>query len=347
MPFDNQSFCCTGCATVYELLSASGMDNYYQLQDRPGIKGDNADNGRYAFLDLPEIQDRLIQFREGRHARITLKLPAIHCSSCIWLLENLYKIHPGVNSVAVFFTRKEATILYNPEEISLRHLVELLVKLGYSPEINFSTFGEKERALPKQLYYKIGIAGFCFGNIMLLSLPEYLGMGAGWEAYAHFFGWINIFLSIPVFTYASSGYYKSAWAALQHKQVNIDVPITIGIFALFGRSVYEIVSGAGAGYMDSLAGLLFFLLVGKWFQEKTYQSLAFDRKYDAYFPVAATVVRGQAEKQSPLKELRPGMEIIVRNQELIPADAELLSDEASIDFSFVTGESDLVYKQKG
>lgn len=344
---DQKSFCCTGCATVFELLTASGMEAYYQLEERPGIKSNNIDDGRYAYLDLPEVRERLIRFEEGRHARITLKLPAIHCSSCIWLLENLHQLHDGVAQANVNFTRKEAAILFNPKVLSLRQLVELLVKLGYTPEINLSTFQNDGVRVPKSLYYKIGIAGFCFGNIMLLSLPEYLGMGEGWETYAQFFGYLNIGLALPVFLYAANGYYRSAWAGLRYGRVNIDVPITLGIFALFGRSLYEILSGTGAGYMDSLAGLLFFLLIGKWFQEKTYQSLAFDRNYDSYFPVAATVLESGQERQVPLRNLQPGMEILVRNQELIPADADLISDEATIDFSFVTGESEPVYKQQG
>lgn len=345
--YDSKSFCCHGCATVYELLTSSGMDDYYRIENRPGVKVETPDASRFAYLDLPEIQEKLVSFQEGKFARITLKLPAIHCSSCIWLLENLYRLNAGVSTVSVNFTRKEAAILFEPNEISLRGLVELLVKLGYSPEINLSTIKSSEPKIPRALYYKIGIAGFCFGNIMLLSLPEYLGMGEGFEDYARFFGGLNILLSLPVVGYAAQDYYRSAWAGLRFGQVNIDVPITLGIMALFGRSLYEILSHTGAGYMDSLAGLLFFLLIGKWFQEKTYQSLAFDRNYESYFPVAAAVIRDGNQIYVPLRELTPGMEIVVRNRELIPADAELISEEATIDFSFVTGESEPVYKQRG
>lgn len=342
-----KSFCCNGCATVFELLTSSGMGTYYELEERPGNKIDSDFSGRYAYLDLPEVQQKLIKFSEGDFARVTLNLPAIHCSSCIWLIENLHQLHEGVHSAEVSFTRKKASVFYNPQLISLRQLVELLVRLGYPPEINLATINKPEPRVSRSLYYKIGVAGFCFGNIMMLSLPEYLGMGEGWESYARYFGMLNILLALPVFTYTASGYYRSAWSGLRFGSVNIDVPITIGILALFGRSLYEIISGTGAGYMDSLAGLLFFLLIGKWFQEKTYQNLAFDRAYDSYFPVAATVCTADGEYQVPLKDLQPGMEILVRNQELIPADAELLSDEATIDFSFVTGESDPVRKEKG
>lgn len=345
--YEDHNFCCQGCATVYGILAANNMHEYYRLENKPGVKVPEIDSAKYAWLELPEVQNRLLTFKEGKHARVTLKLPAIHCSSCIWLLENLYRINPAINYSNVNFTKKEAGILFDSTAISLRQVVELLVKLGYTPELNLATFKESGVKVSRHLYYKIGVAGFCFGNIMLLSLPEYLGMGEGFESYATFFGYLNIFLALPVFLYASSDYYRSAWGSLRAGHVNIDVPISLGIFTLFGRSLYEIVSHTGAGYMDSLAGLLFFLLVGKWFQEKTYKALAFDRNYESYFPVAATTIIDGAEMSVPLKNLQPGMQILVRNRELIPADAELVSEEADIDFSFVTGESDPVRKYAG
>jgi Cu+-exporting ATPase len=343
--YDEKPFCCQGCATVYGLLSANNMQDYYRIENNPGVKVGDVDSDKYAWLDLPEVQNRLLSFKEGKSARITLKLPAIHCSSCIWLLENLYRINAGINYSNVNFTKKESSILFDSSILSLRQVVELLVKLGYTPELNLSTFKQEQSSVSQKLVFKIGVAGFCFGNIMLLSLPDYLGMGEGFETYAQFFGYLNIFLSLPVFFYAASDYYKSAWASLRVNKMNIDVPITLGIFTLFGRSLYEILTHAGSGYMDSLAGLLFFLLVGKWFQEKTYEALAFDRNYESYFPVAAIVLNDNVEQSVPLKDLKPGMHIVVKNRELIPADAVLISDFADIDFSFVTGESKLVRKR--
>jgi P-type Cu+ transporter len=135
---------------------------------------------------------------------------------------------------------------------------------------------------------------------------------------------------------------------LKHNIISIDIPITLGIIALFLHSSWEVFNGQGIGFMDSLAGLLFFLLIGKWYQSKTYQALSFERDYKSYFPVAVTRINSDGTEQIiPISQLKKDDVIMVRNQELIPADAILVRGSGNIDYSFVTGESIPVPRQKG
>jgi len=182
---------------------------------------------------------------------------------------------------------------------------------------------------------------------MLLSFPEYFGFEGLEDNVRRFMSWLNILLSLPVVFYWASDYFKSALAGLSKKYVNIDVPISIGIIVLFVRSLYEIISQSGPGYLDSLSGLLFFLLVGKWFQNYTYQGLSFERDYKSYFPLAIYKYEGKELVSIPVSNIEKGDRIRVRNQEIIPADSVLISDHASIDYSFVTGESNPVSKKTG
>lgn len=350
---DEHSFCCDGCQTVYTLLKDNNLTQYYKLEKTPGQTVKNAaDADKYAFLDLPAIQEQLIEFRENGLAKITLMIPPIHCSSCIWLLENLPRLEAGVQSSQVDFLKKEATILFWEAKMSLRHLVELLVRLGYEPHISLASAKKQDGNRPRisrSLYYKIGVAGFCFGNIMLLSFPEYVSADAHAIApeYRQLFGYLNFLLALPIVFYCASGYFKSAWQGLQYKIMNIDIPISLGIFALFGQSSYEIFSGTGGGYMDSLAGLLFFLLIGKWYQEKIYTSLSFERDYQSYFPIAVSRLNAEGVESVPVQDLKIGDSIRLRNREIIPADSVLLSESARIDYSFVSGESVPVEKKRG
>ncbi|MEZ4829744.1 MAG: heavy metal translocating P-type ATPase metal-binding domain-containing protein [Bacteroidia bacterium] len=340
--FNNKTFCCEGCKMVYDILQQHDMCTYYDLEKHPGITlkpGKHLD--RFAWLDLPEAEEKIRDFADETKVKATFFLPGMHCASCIWLLENLHKLHPGVISSRVNFLRKEIYLTWLRDKISLRQLVELLASVGYEPEINLSHLDKKATtAGNKTFFYKLGIAGFAFGNIMLLSFPEYLGLS--WEAetyWGRLFGYIQWILALPVFFYSSSIFFQSAYLGLRQKNLNIDVPIALGILALFVRSTYEIFVLDTAGYLDSLAGLVFFLLSGRWFQQKTYDALSFERDYKAYFPVAATrTVNGETQKVM-LSELQTGDRIVVRNQELVPADALLLSPETRIDYSFVTGES--------
>jgi len=349
--FEEKPFCCSGCQMVYEILSKSNSGEYYKLSDHPGLKYSQAELGkRYDFLDDDAIKQEILDFSDNGVSRVKFYIPNIHCSSCIWLLENLHRLNPGVMHSAVHFTKKEAVFTFRDGEISLRRLVELLASVNYAPYISLESVDRTSRKKTnRSVYYRLGVAGFCFGNIMLFSFPSYLGIDDSVENFIRDnFGILNIILGIPVAFYAGSGFFISAYKGLKKRFISIDLPIAIGILALFFRSTYEILSGTGPGFMDSLAGLLFFLLIGKWYQGLTYQALSFERDYRSYFPVAVTLISESGEESIlPLKNLRAGMRILVRNNELIPADSILVKGEGSIDYSFVSGESNLVSKAEG
>lgn len=335
-------FCCEGCKAVYELLEENGLCNYYDLDKNPGISlKQPAAREAYDFLAEEAIVKRLIDFTDGKTTRITFYIPSIHCSSCLWLLENLPKLMPAVIGSRVNFVKKELTLSYQQQVVTLRQVVEMLASLGYAPLITLEDDTPKERkASPhRKLYMQLGVAAFCFGNMMLLSFPEYLGFQGDEEHLKEFIGYLNFLLSLPVVFFSAQGYFAGAYNGLRKKFVSIDVPISLGIIALFLRSSYEVFSGTGAGYFDSLGGLLFFLLIGRWFQNKSYDHLSFERKYTSYFPLAVLKWDNGRTRSMPVADIRKGDVLVIRNRELIPADGLLLETKASIDYSFVTGES--------
>ena len=345
---DDKSFCCQGCHTVYDILKGNNMGSYYEMEKAPGSKRGEENADQWAFLELEEIRKSLIQFTNGRISKVTFYIPAIHCSSCIWLLENLNRLNEGIYSSTVNFLKKEVSLSWSENVLSLRQLAELLSRLGYAPDINLDNSKDKKKTTDRSFFIHLGVAGFCFGNIMMLSLPEYLdSKSLVEESYKQFFGYLNMLLVLPVVLYSAFGFYQSAWRGIRYKYLSLDLTISLGILTIFGRSVYEIISQTGAGYMDSLAGLVFFLLIGKWYQSKTYEALSFERDYNSYFPLAATRLKEGVEETVLLKELQTGDRILVRNQELIPADSVLLKGEGKIDYAFVTGESEPVNKKSG
>ena len=344
--FDDKSFCCEGCKMVYEILNTSDLCDFYSIEKNAGISLKNQKKQRYAWLDDEDVIKQLIDFQDKERTKITFHVPQIHCASCLWLLENLYKLNPIVQNSRVNFLKKEVYLTFNHNEGSLREIVELLALIGYAPSIQLDQLDkDKKQTVDRKLIYQIGLAGFTFGNIMLLSFPEYLGLGEA--QFQIFFGYLSIFLVIPAILYSSQHYLKSAWFGLRQGNLNIDVPITIGILTLFGRSTFEIITHTGAGYLDSLAGLILFLLAGRWFQQKTYHHLSFDRDYKSYFPVSAVVLQDNETTSIALNKLKIGDRILVRNQEIIPADGLLVEGHARIDYSFVTGEANPVSKKIG
>jgi P-type Cu+ transporter len=324
------------------------MGSYYEMEQAPGSKRVEENTEKWAYLDHEEVKKSLISFTDGRISKVSFYVPAIHCSSCIWLLENLHKLERGVRSSMVNFTKKEVSLSWNNEDLSLRQLAELLSRLGYAPDISLHKDKKQQKGPDRNFYIKIGVAGFCFGNIMMLSLPEYLdSKNLVEESYRQFFSYLNLLLVLPVVLYSSIDFYRSAWNGMRYKYLSLDLTISLGILTIFGRSAFEILTQTGAGYMDSLSGLVFFLLIGKWYQSKTYEALGFERDYNSYFPVAATRIKEGQEETVLLKELQTGDRILIRNQELIPADAILMKGEGKIDYAFVTGESEPVGKVSG
>lgn len=348
--WNDKKFCCNGCLTVYQILNENKLYKYYNLNETPGIKLDDTHfDNKYSYLDQEEIQKKIFEFKEGDIAKVIFFVPVIHCASCIWLLENLRTLHSGIRHSIVNFVKKEVTITLNTSEISLRQLVELLVSIHYVPEISLEKDDEKQNIsnANKRLLLKMGVAGFVFMNVMTYSLPEYFGLDPYDKELANLFRILSYILIFPVIFYSANDYFISAFKNLVKKNINIDLPIAIGISVLFIVTSYDIISSNGSGYSDSISGLIFFLLLGKNIQNRTYQALSFDRDYRSYFPVAVTKVEDGNEKNILLNEIKTDDIILIRNKELIPADSILIEGKGLIDYSFVTGESVPVAKNIG
>lgn len=348
---EEKSFCCQGCKSVFTILSQNNLCDYYSIEQAPGVRSKFPySENKFNYLDDEAIQSKLILYRDETLSKVQFHIPTMHCSSCIWLLENLFKIHEGIKRSRVDFIKKKIDISFQTNVISLRGVVELLASLGYEPAIHLEDIeGKIKKETDRTLLYRIGVAGFCFGNIMLISFPEYFGLDLASKIYmSKLFGYLNFSLALPVFFYSAQDYFKGAWSNLKHKVISIDLPLAVGILVMFLRSAYEVISQSGPGWFDTLAGLVFFLLVGKWFQQRTFETLSFERDYKSYFPVAVNVRQSDGlEPSVPVNQLKIGDRIIIRNNELIPADSILLSGNAQIDFSFVTGEQLPIQKTIG
>ena len=183
---------------------------------------------------------------------------------------------------------------------------------------------------------------------MLMSLPFYFGLdsfnGPWFKALA---GWLSLAMALPVVTFSASDFWRGAWLAARQRALTLEVPIVLGLAAIYLSSVVEVVPHRGPGYCDSLTGLIFFLLCGRVFQKKTYDRLTFDRDYKGFFPLSVTRKTAAGEESTAISRLRNRDRIVLRNGELLPADARLVTGEACMDYSFVTGEAEAVQRATG
>jgi P-type Cu+ transporter len=358
---------------VHDLLAENGLERFYELGNHPGVRVRGAaGREQWRYLDEPGLQQRLLDFTDGTLSRVTLHLPAIHCVACVWLLENLFRLHPGIGRSRVNFPRRELTVDFAADKIKLSELVGRLAAIGYEPVLTLGELdGSRPKPVHKRLWLQLGIAGFAFSNIMLFSLPLYFGLDRfSGPVFKTLFGWLSLGLALPVLVFSAADYWNSARLFLRQRRLTLDVPIALGLAALYAQSAFEILTDRGVGYLDSLAGLVFFLLCGRAFQHMTYERLAFERDYKSFFPLSVTrkterrsptrrdsdetVVEGAGsetgapgEEQVPLFRLRVGDHLVIRHGELIPADGRLASEAALVDYSFVTGESEPVTRSEG
>jgi Cu+-exporting ATPase len=347
---EGRDFCCHGCLTVFELLQENGLGDFYRLADQPGVRvRAEAGVGRFAFLDEPAVRDRMLDFSDGRTARVTFHVPSMHCVACVWLLENLFKLRPGIGRSVVDFGKQQVSVTFEPERIRLSGVATLLASMGYEPTLRLdSVVRPVARSVTRSLYLRLGVAGFAFGNIMLLSVCVYAGMDRfSAPLFKPLFGWVALLLALPVVVYSAGDYWRGAWLGLRQRTLTLDVPIALGLVALFVQSLHEVMEGRGVGYLDSLTGLVFFLLIGRVFQDRTYQRLSFDRDYKAFFPLAVRRVEADGERVVPLSALAVGDRLRLRHGELIPADARVIEGRGVIDYSFVTGEAEPVERTVG
>lgn len=342
---DEKSFCCSGCAAVYDILKQGNLCTYYDLEDKPGTKQNGAfDYDKFAFLEDEDVVQKMIQFKDESQTHIKFYLPQIHCASCLWLLEHLPDLHAGILAAEVDFVQKEVFIVFKQEEISLKELVTLLSKIGYEPQLNKGAIGDgnqvKKNFTSQNIKY-LGVAGSCFVGIMMLSLPEYISGGQLFsDSLSVFFRWANLVLCLPAVFYSSYVFFQSAWAGIKHKVLNTDAPVALAIGITFARSIYEVTVLGQSGYFDSLTGLIFFMLLGRVLQQRTYRLINYERDFTSYFPIAVSKInKDKSISTVKLEDIKFADEVVVYPNDIIPIDGIVVKSKADIDYSFVTGES--------
>ncbi len=161
---EEKAFCCRGCLTVFELLTENGLGAFYGFGESVGVRVDGtAKDEQFRYLDEPAVREKLVDFSDAKLTRATFHLPAIHCIACVWLLENLFHLKPGIGQSQVNFPRKEAAISFETARVKLSDVVALLTSLGYEPELKFSDLERPVKAhVSRRLWLQLGIAGFAW-----------------------------------------------------------------------------------------------------------------------------------------------------------------------------------------
>ena len=336
-----RQFCCAGCATAFAVLHEHGLDGYYGLaerRERPVLPSGRS----YEEFDHPAFHELYVRRAADGLSRVDLYLEGVHCASCVWLVERLPLVLPGVVRAELNVRRALARVEWDEAAVPLSAVARALDRLGYAAHPFRGVRAEAVRRREERaMLARIGVAGAIAVNVMLAALALYSGWFGGIEReYERLFRWVSLMLTTIALAWPGRVFFTGALAALRTRALHMDVPIAIALAVGLARGAVNTVRDAGPIYFDGLATLVFALLAGRYLQQRG-QRFAADAAelLHALAPTAARVVDGGRVRELPASALLPGMVLDVRAGDSFAADGVVVAGHSAVDLSLLTGES--------
>jgi Cu2+-exporting ATPase len=343
-PGAEQQFCCGGCRAVYATIHSCGLDDYYRLlKTADAVRAPAAPvNSRFESFDSATFHDLFVRKLDERLRRCELVLEGITCVACVWLIEKLPSVLPGVIEARLSMRDSSVTVTWDGSLLTLSTIARTLDRFGYRPHPPRGA-GRTEmlRQEERRRLVHLGASFALMGNIMLLALALYAGMFGGIEEqFRTFFRWISLLLGSVALAWPGGQFFRSAWTSLRLRAPNLDVPISLALLAGWIAGAVNVVLNRGEIYFDSLSVLVFLLLVGRYLQFR--QQRRVDQSVELLFaltPRTCRIVRGEQVLEQPTEALVPGDLLEVPAGALFSGDGVIESGNSSVDQALLTGES--------
>jgi Cu2+-exporting ATPase len=346
-PEAEHQFCCAGCRAVYETIHACGLDSYYRLREAAadaGFRPANPAGDSFDLFDSPAFEKLYVTSDSGGGGlrSVDLVLEGVTCAACVWLVERLPRVLDGVLEARLSLREATVRVTWDAGRVRLSQVARALDQFGYTPH---AAKGHSRRSLlrsgERKRMVHLGVAGAIMGNTMLLALGLYAGGAGGMDAtYRLFFRWLSMGLGVVALAWPGAVFFRSAYAALRTRTLNLDVPIALALLVGGVAGAINVVLNRGDIYFDSLSVLVFLLLVGRWMQYR--QQRRADTAVELLFsltPATCHLVEGERVSDAPIEAVQPGDLVEVRSGELIPADGVVTAGHSAVNLAMLTGES--------
>jgi Cu2+-exporting ATPase len=338
------AFCCQGCAGVWQVLHELGLEGYYDVLARVG-ETPAAPSGAprdFAELDTPEFAARHVRCRADGTATCELWLENVHCAACVWLVEKLPHLLGGVREARLALGTGVLYLTFAAGVSPLSRIAETLARLGYPPHPHLADDRDAaaRRGL-RQLVLSIGVAGAAAGNAMLMALALYCGWFDGMEPeFVAFFRWGSLCVTVPAVLFAGRPFFRGAVAAWRTRTPHMDVPISVALAVGLVSGVVNTLERRGDVYFDTLATVVFLLLIGRWLQARQLRAAGNAAALlAALTPRTARRCDADGVQEVPLARLSAGDRIEVRSGDTVAADGVVEAGRSQLDLSMLTGES--------
>jgi Cu2+-exporting ATPase len=346
-----QSFCCPGCVAVADTIISQGLGDYYRFRTAPAAKASLIPEQlqQQTSYDHEEVLQDLSTQVDGLQ-QIELSVSGMSCAACAWLIEKQLRQHPAIGRVSVNSGTARCIISWDPKLAKLSDLLRKISNLGYQASPFISDSEEQSYQSEMRAYLRrLAVSGIMSMQVMMLAFGLYFGDYTGIEQqYEGYLRWVSLLLTLPVMIYAAAPFSKSAWRALQSRQLNMDVPVTLALYYTFLASTYATVSHSGEVYFESVCMFVFLLQLGKFFEFRA-RKQARDATSNLLkiMPVTAWLWDGEQTTATAARKLTAGDLILIKAGETIPADGVVQSGISSVDESMLTGEYRAVARQQG
>jgi len=338
------AFCCSGCEVVHAAIAEHGLDRFYELRraaDVPAVPAHPTARG-YAELDDPAFQRVHVQVGADGQARAALYVEDLQCAACVWLVESAPRCVPGVSDLRVDLGRGRVDVSWDPGATSLSEVARYLDRIGHVPHPYRGLDRDRQRRREdRALLVKLGVAGAAMGNLMLLAVALYAGLlDEMSDGVTTFFRWASMCVALPALGYAATPFFRTAIGALRTRRLHLDLPLSIGIAAGLGWGAANVLRGTGEIYFDSLAMLVFLLLVARWvvLRHQRRASTAAELLL-ALTPSRARRIVDGVQVDVPIDAVVPGDLLAVLVGDVIPVDGEIVDGRSALDVGLLTGES--------
>ena len=257
----DRQFCCSACRTAYAIINEHGLDDYYafaERRDRPVT----ASGRGYEEFDHDAFRAIYVQEGDDGLSECDLYVDGVHCASCVWLVEKVPLAIPGVVSAELDIGRSRCRVRWDRGRTPLSAIARFLDTLGYvAHPFRGARADERRRREDRASLVNIGIAGAIAGNVMMIALAIYAGWFGGIDPdFERYFRWWSFLLTTPAMLWPGRVFFKSAWGALRHRALHMDVPIAVAIAAGYLRGAVNTFTDTGPVYFDGVATLIFLLL---------------------------------------------------------------------------------------
>lgn len=340
-----RQFCCSGCEAAHGAILACGLAGYYAVRDAAGAEAQPVAAGRrdYSGLDDGSFAARYVRALPSGLCQTELYLERVHCAACVWIVERLGQVLPGVVSARLDLTRSTVELVWDPQRVQLSQAAAWLDRFGYPPH---PFRGAERQRLHRQeerdLLLRLGLAWAVSGNVMVMSMSLWAGWFGDMDPQtAQLFRWASMLITLPSVLWSARPFFGGAWSSLRHGALHMDLPIAIGLAAGYVGGAINVVRGQGEIYFDSVASLIFLLLVGRWLQHRQRRQAqeAAELLY-ALTPLRARRVAADGSvAEVALEQLHPGEMVEVRADEAFPVDGVVVDGHSSVNAAILTGES--------